>query len=59
MNNQFYTKLGYDEFLIKNSEIGKVYPDFIEIEQLGADKVYFSGKNPTVLFFEVNAYYGS
>lgn len=56
MNNQFYTNLGYEEFLIKNSEIGKKRPDFIEIEQLGADKVYFSGSNPVVLFVEVKAF---
>jgi hypothetical protein len=56
MNNQFYTKLGYNEFLIDNSEIKSVYPNFNEIEQLGADKVYFSGKNPTVLFVEVKSF---
>jgi hypothetical protein len=56
MGNQFYSELGYDEFLTKNSEIGKLYPEFVEIEQLGADRVYFSGKNPTVLFVEVKCF---
>ncbi len=52
----FYTTLGYDEFLRNNSEIGKLYPDFQEIEELGADKIYFSGSNPAVLFVEVSSF---
>lgn len=56
MGNQFYSKLGYEEFLIDNSEIKLLHPNFIEIEQLGADKIYFSGKNPTVLFIEVKVF---
>lgn len=54
--NSFYSTLGYDEFLRNNSEIGKLYPDFQEIEQLGADKIYFSGSNPAVLFVEVSLF---
>lgn len=56
MGNQFYSKLGYEEFLIDNSEIKLLHPNFIEIEQLGADKIYFSGKNPTVLFIELKVF---
>ena len=59
MSNQFYSELGYHEFLIDNSEIRLTYPDFAEIELIGADRVYFSGKNPTVLFIEVKSFEGS
>ncbi len=55
-SNSFYSTLGYDEFLRNNSEIGLLYPDFQEIEKLGADKIYFSGCNPAVLFVEVIAF---
>jgi len=51
--NSFYSTLGYDEFLKNNSEISGLYPDYKEIELLGADKVYFSGDSPAVLFVEV------
>ncbi|HEY5589688.1 MAG TPA: N-6 DNA methylase [Paludibacter sp.] len=54
--NSFYSTLGYDEFLRNNSEISTLYPDYKEIELLGADKVYFSGNNPAVLFVEVSAF---
>jgi len=54
--NHFYSTLDYDGFLKNNSEIASSYPDYREIEQLGADKVYFSGNNPAVLFVEVAAF---
>jgi hypothetical protein len=56
--NSFFLKqdLGYDEFLKGNSEIASLYPDYSEIEQLGADKIYFSGSSPAVLFVEVSAF---
>jgi len=54
--NSFYSFLGYDEFLKNNSEISSLYPDYKEIVLLGADKVYFSGNSPAVLFVEVSAF---
>jgi hypothetical protein len=56
MKTNFFSKLGYDEFLKTNSDIASAYPDYIGIEQLGADKVYFSGNNPAVLIVEVAAF---
>lgn len=56
--DSFYSKqdLGFDEYLKNNSDIASLYPDYSEIEQLGADKVYFSGSNPAVLFVEVSSF---
>lgn len=48
-----YSELGYDDFLKTNSEIASFYPDYKDIEKIGADKIYFSGENPAVLFVNV------
>ncbi len=51
-----YTELGYDDFLKSNLEIESLHPDYKDIEKIGADKVYFSGKNPAVLFVNVASF---
>ena len=48
-----YSMLGYDDFLKSNLEIESLYPDYKDIEKVGADKVYFSGENPVVLFINI------
>jgi hypothetical protein len=53
--NFFYKKLGY-EHLVKCSEIPVSNPEYQELEKIGADKVYFSGDFPAVLFKEVVAF---
>ncbi len=48
-----YSALGYNDFLKTNLEINSLHPDYRDIEKIGADKVYFSGDNPAVLFVDV------
>ena len=52
----FYSELGYDGFLKSNLEIESLHPDYKDIEKIGADKVYFSGENPAVLFVNVQSF---
>ena len=51
-----YIQLEYDGFLTDISAVEVLYPDYKEIEALGADKVYFSGDFPTILFVEVDSF---
>ncbi|MDR2084472.1 MAG: SAM-dependent methyltransferase [Bacteroidales bacterium] len=53
--NFFYKKLGY-EHLAKCSEIPISNPEYQELGGIGADKVYFSGDFPAILFKEVKAF---
>lgn len=53
--NFFYNKLGY-EHLLKCSEIPISNPEYQELGEIGADKVYFSGDFPAILFKEVQAF---
>jgi hypothetical protein len=50
--NFFYTKLGLGR-LTDCSRISLTYPKYQGLEKTGADKVYFSGEFPAVLFKEV------
>ena len=56
MLKSLYSELGYDGFLKSNLEIESLYPDYKDIEKIGADKVYFSGENPAVLFVNVPSF---
>jgi len=51
----FYEELGY-KHLIKCSEIPISNPEYHELGKIGADKVYFSGDFPAILFKEVLAF---
>lgn len=53
MQNDFYNQLGYDGILVNISEIGSKYPDYEDILKIGADKVYFSGNHPAIIFVDV------
>jgi type I restriction-modification system, M subunit, putative len=53
--NFFYKKLGY-EHLVKCSEIPISNPEYQELGEMGADKVYFSGDFPAILFKEINIF---
>lgn len=53
--NFFYKKLGY-EHLVKCSEIAISNPEYRELGEMGADKVYFSGDFPAILFKEVKVF---
>lgn len=53
--NFFYKKLGY-EHLVECSEIPISNPEYQELGEMGADKVYFSGDFPAVLFKEVKVF---
>jgi hypothetical protein len=55
-NENLLAKLGYDGFLNSNNDIESLYPDYKDISKIGADKVYFSGDNPAVLFLEVGSF---
>jgi type I restriction-modification system DNA methylase subunit len=51
----FYEKLGYSE-LTDCSGISLSRPEYHELENVGADKVYFSGDFPAVLFKNVQGF---
>ncbi|RAJ31723.1 HsdM family class I SAM-dependent methyltransferase [Pedobacter cryoconitis] len=51
-----YSELGYTGFLTDNSEVVARYPDYAEIIKIGADKIYFSGNHPAILFVEVDSF---
>lgn len=53
--NFFYKKLGY-EHLVRCSGITTSNPEYQELGKIGADKVYFSGDFPAILFKEVEAF---
>lgn len=53
--NFFYEKLGYEQ-LTKCSNIPVSNPEYQELGKIGADKVYFSGDFPAILFKEVSAF---
>ncbi|MDR3268588.1 MAG: SAM-dependent methyltransferase [Tannerella sp.] len=51
----FYKELGYEQ-LINCSDIPISNPEYQDLEKTGADKVYFSGDFPAVLFKEVKSF---
>ncbi|MDR1181020.1 MAG: SAM-dependent methyltransferase [Bacteroidales bacterium] len=51
----FYNKLGYEQ-LTDCCNISLSKPEYRELEKIGADKVYFSGDFPAVLFKEVQSF---
>ncbi len=51
-----YSELGYDGFLKSNLDVESLHPDYKGVEKIGADKVYFSGENPAVLFVDVQSF---
>lgn len=53
--NFFYEKLGYEQ-LVDCSDILVSNPGYQELGKIGADKVYFSGDFPAILFKEVSAF---
>lgn len=53
--NFFYKELGY-EHLIECSDISDSYPEYQELEKIGADKIYFSDNFPAILFKEVDSF---
>lgn len=56
-NDNLYEKLGYTtDFLINKSELIDSYPDYSDLAKIGADKVYFSGNQPAVLFVDVKSF---
>ncbi|MDR1593310.1 MAG: N-6 DNA methylase [Prevotellaceae bacterium] len=48
----FYTELGFER-LIDCSRVAYSYPEYRELKKTGADKVYFSGNFPAILFKKV------
>ena len=55
-DKNIYSRLGYAEFLIDNSEIVNLYPDYSDLTKIEADKFYFSGDHPAVLFVDVKSF---
>ncbi|GHV10076.1 type I endonuclease-methyltransferase fusion protein [Bacteroidia bacterium] len=53
--NFFYQKLGYEQ-LTDCSDIAHSYPEYQELGEIGANKVYFSGDFPAVIFKEVHSF---
>ncbi|MDR0687511.1 MAG: SAM-dependent methyltransferase, partial [Prevotellaceae bacterium] len=53
--NFFYTELGFEQ-LFDCSEITVSCPEYRELENIGADKVYFSGNFPAILFTDVRSF---
>ena len=56
-NDNIYNQLGYtSEFLTTNSEIANLYPHYADLVKLEADKFYFSGNHPAVLFVNIKSF---
>ena len=56
-NDNIYNQLGYtSEFLTTNSEIANLHPDYADLVKLEADKFYFSGNHPAVLFVNIKSF---
>ena len=55
-NENIYSRLGYAEFLIDNSELANLYPDYSDLTKIEADKFYFSGNHPAVLFVNIKSF---
>ena len=55
-NENIYSKLGYVNVLIDNSEIGNLYPDYSDLTKIDADKFYFSGDHPAVIFVDIKSF---
>ncbi|MFT4072435.1 MAG: hypothetical protein QM654_11030 [Dysgonamonadaceae bacterium] len=53
--NFFYKKLGYEQ-LVNCSDIPISNPEYQELGKIGADKVYFSGDFPAILFKQVKSF---
>ncbi|MDR1169574.1 MAG: N-6 DNA methylase, partial [Prevotellaceae bacterium] len=52
----FYMELGFER-LINCSKIASAHPEYRELGKIGADKVYFSGDCPVILFKEIPFFY--
>ena len=59
MQKNIYERLGYVELLIDNLEIAELYPSYSDLTKIGADKIYFSGNHPAVLFLDVKSFSNS
>lgn len=56
-NDNIYDQLGYTpEFLTTNSEIADLYPDYGDLVKLEADKFYFSGNEPAIIFVDIKSF---
>lgn len=56
-NDNIYNQLGYtSEFLTANSEIANLYPDYVDLMKLEADKFYFSGDQPAIIFVDIKSF---
>ena len=56
-NDNIYNLLGYtSEFLKANSEIANLYPDYGDLVKLEADKFYFSGSQPAIIFVDIKSF---
>ena len=56
-NDNIYNQLGYtSEFLTANSEIANLYPDYGDLVKLEADKFYFSGNQPAIIFADIKSF---
>ena len=56
-NDNIYNQLGYtSEFLTANSEIANLYPDYGDLVKLEADKFYFSGNQPAIIFVDIKSF---
>jgi hypothetical protein len=53
--NFFYRELGFER-LTNCSRIGLSYPEYRDLEKIGADKVYFAANFPVILFKEVRLF---
>ena len=55
--DNIYNQLGYtSEFLTANSEITNLYPDYGDLVKLEADKFYFSGDQPAIIFVDIKSF---
>lgn len=53
----FYKELGYDhQFLVDCQDVLSCYTEYADLQDIGADRVYFSDKYPVLLFKDVHSF---
>ena len=56
MEKDLIRLLDFDGSLVNVNDVASLYPDYTDIQKIGADKVYFAAGKPAVLFLDVFAF---
>lgn len=56
MNKQMIQQLGFEGVLLSMEEVGLRYPNYRDLERLGADECYFIAGHPAALFCKIDTF---